>query len=375
MTRIHTVTLPLAFAMLALFATGCPMLFGPPMPGDFCRDDCWTWCDNGGCKSCDSKGCDVPNSSCDPDMPGSCPNGTACDPDRGVCKGKQACSGKNDCGPGDNCVSGQCVPQRDPCKDNSGCGAGAYCKNGECVGTKKCAANKDCASLGSFVCDPRGTCVPGEPPAGPKTCTFAYTCPGGLCMDGKCADCSGDCGGGKTCQFSSHCGDGRACLNGKCVNKCTYNNECGSAQVCKSNVCINKTAINCTYNKDCAAGQLCVNSQCVQSCTGNGKCANPLDTCGSAIKQGNTLVKACHAKYGAQLECKMTKDCVGGETCVNGVCRTVCTSAQDCATCNDGHTCGPGGYCMTTQEASPVCKLDKECPAGVVCLNARCQKL
>ena len=378
MNTIHKTFLPLAFIVPVLFATGCPMMFGPPRPGDFCQDDCWTWCDKGSCKSCDSKGCDVPDSSCDPDRTSTCPAGTACDPDRGVCKGNRTCSQKADCGPGDLCVGGKCVPERDPCKDNNGCGAGAYCNNGKCVGSKTCKADKDCASLGSFICDLRGTCVPGEvpgePPAGPKACTLATTCPSGLCMDGKCATCSGDCGGGTTCQFDSHCGDGRACVDGKCVNKCSSSGDCGSAQVCKSNICVPRSAINCTYNTDCGSNQRCINSQCVQVCSGT-TCDNKNDVCGSPIQQGKTQVRVCHARYAPKLECKLSKDCLGGETCVNGVCRTVCATAADCAGCNDGHTCGGGGYCMTTNEATPMCELNKDCPTGQVCRNARCQKL
>ncbi len=376
MNRILRYSFPLILVVPMFLMTGCPMLFGPPTGwGGACWDDCWTHCDSKGCKTCDKGGCDVPNSSCDPAGPSSqCPNGSKCDGDRAVCKNQGTCSSKGDCGPGDLCIAGSCLPQRDPCKGDDGCGQGAYCKNGDCAASKKCAADKDCKALGAFVCDLRGTCVPGNPPK-PKGCSVANACPGGICLNAKCGTCAGDCGGGKTCQFNSHCGDGRACLNGQCVNKCAKTTDCGSGQVCKGGVCAARTGVNCTLAKDCKSGELCVNSQCVQNCTGNSKCDNAADTCGSPIKQGSVLARACHADHKPKLECKVSKDCGGSETCVNGVCRTVCTTAADCVGCNDGHRCGPGGFCMTTQEATPLCATNKDCKSGENCLNARCQKL
>ena len=375
MNRILSRSFPLFFVVPMFLMTGCHLMFGPPTPwGGACWDECWTWCDHHGCKTCDKEGCDVPNSQCDPAGPkDQCPGTSKCDPDRAVCKKKDSCSTKADCSGDDLCIGGACVPQRDPCKNNDGCGKGAYCKNGVCAGTKTCKGDGDCKALGAFVCDLRGTCVPGVP-AKPKGCSVANACPGGVCVNSKCGTCTGDCGGGKTCQFNSQCGDGRACLDGQCVNKCKKTDQCGSGQVCNGGVCAARTGVNCTYNKDCGAGMLCVNSQCVQNCTGN-KCDNTNDLCGAPIKQGKDLVRACHANHKPKLECKVSKDCTNNETCVNGVCRTVCTSDNDCVGCNDGHKCGPGGFCMTTQEATPMCSTNKDSKSGQACLNARCQKL
>ncbi len=191
MNRILRYSFPLILVVPMFLMTGCPMLFGPPTGwGGACWDDCWTHCDSKGCKTCDKGGCDVPNSSCDPAGPSSqCPNGSKCDGDRAVCKNQGTCSSKGDCGPGDLCIAGSCLPQRDPCKGDDGCGQGAYCKNGDCAASKKCAADKDCKALGAFVCDLRGTCVPGNPPK-PKGCSVANACPGGICLNAKCGTCA-----------------------------------------------------------------------------------------------------------------------------------------------------------------------------------------
>lgn len=89
---------------------------------------------------------------------------------------------------------------------------------------------------------------------------------------------------------------------------------------------------------------------------------------------GSQEVRVCLPNTAASYECKLNKDCTGGELCVNGVCRTACVTPEDCAVCEDGPVCSKG-FCMTAVEASPQCNINADCTAGKVCLNAQCVSL
>ena len=336
------------------------------------ESDWWSYCDESKCYRCNAEGCEVPWTQCEPHgAPDQCPSGFQCDPHKGACVGK-SCSTGFECGAGHICYKGNCIPHRPPCSSHSSCGDGSYCKNGDCIHTKRCADDKDCAALsGSFVCSPTGSCVPGKPKG--QACTSGSTCPGGVCVNGECGTCAGDCGGAKTCQYNKHCGSGRVCLDGQCTNACASSSDCGSNQLCQGKVCVPGPA-SCTKSSQCSgAGQTCVNGQCLVTCTG--KCPNKNDICSPLISSTADGVRACHWDHLARLECKTTKDCSGSETCVNGVCRTSCATNTDCAACEDGPVCGTGGYCMTSQEAAPKCSTNSQCTGGKVCLNAQCATL
>lgn len=346
--------------------SGCHVILGP----DEGEQDWWYYCDESGCYQCDRNGCDIPGSQCFTDQ--DCPAAMYCDTGSRTCrtKTKPSCKVTAECGPGNICTGGKCVPGRTPCTDHAGCGDGAYCSNGTCKDSGLCTDDGDCSALGDFVCE-GGTCVPGVPK---KSCDSAGGCTDGLCVDGECGTCSGDCGGGKTCQFDKHCGKDRVCLDGQCVNSCSKTEDCASGQVCKGQVCAAQAG-TCVENTDCSGDKVCVNNTCLESCTTSGKCTSAFDLCSPAISVGDTSVKVCVPDSSAQLECKVTNDCTGGEVCVNGVCRTSCTKSEDCAACEDGPVCGQGGFCMTAEEADPQCAVSADCTGGKVCLNAQCTTL
>lgn len=364
MTR-RTLSLTLVPAV-ALLLSGCHLMFGP----EGGQMDWWTYCDEHGCTRCNIDGCDVPDSHCDPDLPyETCPAGTFCDPERRVCRGK-TCTGARDCGDGYICDNGVCLPQRTPCDNHEACGSGGYCNNGQCKPSGTCQKDSDCAALGNFVCSPSGTCVPGKPVD--KSCSDSASCGGGMCVDGKCGTCSGDCGGGQTCEFNRHCGPVRACLDGQCTNMCNNDLQCGSGQVCKNKYCQPQKVAECKYTADCGSGKLCVNGLCLADCSDSGKCLSANDRCSGPIQLGKGTVRVCQADYSAQLECKVTSQCKGGESCINGICRTSCNADKDCAACDDGPVCGPGGYCMTNVEISAKCTKNSQCSGGKSCLNGYC---
>jgi hypothetical protein len=333
------------------------------------RTDSWYYCDQFGCVLCHPSGCGSAG-FCYSDS--DCPDNQYCDPYYSVCKTKAGCTVSAECGIGQICQAGTCMPGTFPCTSNGACGAGGYCSNGTCKNSGLCSKDSDCAGFGSsFVCDTRGSCVPSTIPQ-PPTCQSGSACTDGLCLDGSCGSCSGDCGGAATCQFDNHCGTGRVCLDAQCTSKCSTAADCGSAQACKSGVCVPDTTGFCTKNIDCGTGKACLNNTCYAICTGT--CANAKDVCVDPIGVGSVQTKLCKPNHAAQPQCKLTKDCTGGEQCVNGICRTVCTKTEDCAACPAGPVCGVGGFCMTAIENAPQCASSAQC-AGKECLNGQCTTL
>jgi hypothetical protein len=359
------------FALAAVTFAGCHIMVDDDQQW-------WYYCDATGCYRCDARGCEFPPDHNNPFYcyeDSDCPSGS-CDQVRGVCVSNPSkCDVSKDCSAGYVCVSGSCTPGRTPCPKDDACGDGAYCSNGKCKDSCRCKGDQDCQDkMGDgFVCDPRGSCIPGQ--TGPKSCTDAKGCGEGMCVDGKCGTCTGDCGGGQSCTLQVHCGEGRACLNGQCVNSCSKPSDCGSTQTCKSNICVGKGPGTCVKDSDCGSGQLCINKVCHADCTSSGTCSNAADVCSAVITVGQQSLKACVPNHSAKPQCTLTKDCEGGEQCVNGICRTTCAKTEDCEVCDDGPVCGPGGFCMTQQEVKPDCTANSDCTGGKFCLNTQCVAL
>jgi hypothetical protein len=328
----------------------------------------WYYCDEYGCYRCDSSGCLFPEYLCESGDCAVCrPEDEDCSPTTVLCDEMRHCSR------GQICLDGVCGQKPAPCREPADCGDGAYCSNGACVPSGLCDRDADCRSVGAdFGCDERGSCAPA--PKGPTTCAEPTDCgDGGMCVDGLCGTCSGDCGGGDTCELDAHCGDGRACVDAQCVNHCDKDEQCGSNQRCNVELGLCLAAPqSCGADVQCAAGSVCVNGTCYADCTSDGACASAADVCSDPLTVGDTQARVCVADHSARPECALSKDCTDNEQCVNGVCRTVCAAEVDCASCDDGPVCGKGGFCMTADEATPQCKSSDDCDASQICRDSRC---
>jgi hypothetical protein len=56
---------------------------------------------------------------------------------------------------------------------------------------------------------------------------------------------------------------------------------------------------------------------------------------------------------------------------VNGMCRSHCFTAADCASCSGQPICNVG-YCASQAEVTPQCKTAADCD-GRSCVNGACQ--
>jgi len=106
---------------------------------------------------------------------------------------------------------------------------------------------------------------------------------------------------------------------------------------------------NCKKDSHCAEGEYCVNNLC-QQCRDSGDCGE-----GQECKDG-----ACTS---IDSYCTDTSDCADGQVCRDSRCGP-CLTAGDC---KDGKVC-IDGLCGVAE-----CRTDEECPAGLYCINYRCQ--
>ena len=310
---LGAIAMPLLSAVALLAGSGCMEEGG--------RSRFFTYCDPSGCYQCDERGCNL--------MPGRAP-GTAC-------------------------------------KSSSECAPGCYCAtDSKCAEAGFCDRPTDCAK--GYVCNTaRHSCEPdtgGMVPT-PKACKVSADCgPGSECANAACRPIPLP---KNACVFNRECGDGAVCTDGLCQRACVDDTTCGTGRVCQQSRCVPKLEdkTSCVANASCGAGQTCIDGACHAGCVKDSECQgiNKNDYCAAGV---------CRADERRIAECKSNTDCGTDRECVNAQCRASCFANSDCATCTDGTVC-QGGYCMTSSEANPQCKLPADCSAGKQhCTNGAC---
>ena len=225
------------------------------------------------------------------------------------------------------------------------CGEGEECQSGECVPEGTCAAACDGKECGDDGCD--GTC---------GQCGADEHCEGGHCADGPCEpDCAGkECGddgcGGNCgeCSADDDC-SGLECVDGLCEALCAPDCE---GKECGDDGC------GCPCG-ECAAGWGCVEGKCEEGvCTPN--CLGK--ECGD---------NGCGGKCG---ECGEGENCQEG-VCVDGPCVPKCEGKEcgsdgcdgKCGDCDEGKLCMEGSCLCEFADCNGVC-----CPEGQACHESVC---
>lgn len=292
-----------------------------------CTDDnqkarFYTYCDNTGCYSCDANGCGA--------LPGRPP---------GV-----ACKASSECAPGCFCGS------------DSTCAEAGFCDRAG-----------DCAR--GYTCNvARHSCEPEKPNTTlPKSCRVQADCGiGNECADAKCRPVPVP---GNHCVFNRDCGTDGQCVDGLCRSACDDDDTCGTGRACVNQRCVAKPAANgaCVSNAQCGSGQSCIDGVCHLGCSKDAECQanNRNDYCASSV---------CRPDERRQPECRKNAECQSGQECVDAQCRTFCVASSDCALCGEATVCS-AGYCRTTHEVAPQCKLAADCNGGTAhCVDASCSQ-
>lgn len=133
------------------------------------------------------------------------------------------------------------------------------------------------------------------------------------------------------CVRDSQCGPGQ-CKNGNCYYGCQSDAQCGSGDRCSvengMRVCLPDPmpAVKCTRSAQCDDGYTCLDGGCRQICTSTEQCSNLLDRCGSGV---------CLPDRRPLGECVVNSECDAGLVCLDGACVPACPAEEE------------GGVCLT----------------------------
>ena len=223
------------------------------------------------------------------------------------------------------------------CINDDGCDDGSTCQEGACV-AKDCSSNDDCGG-GLPVCGSSGKCV---------ECGSTSDCsaPGQVCQDNSCQ--TGQCTSvGDTCDPSKEAGVDFGCVDDgtgpACLKTC---NTDGSSGCPNSQICL-------PSSDEMGAQDVCFQSQCdgpadTEGCKDitshplfgsydNGaKCALVSNGAKICVPAGEKKAgESCTAT--SPLFCEEGEPCevcASGNTCIQGVCKPVCTGDEDCSGSN-----------------------------------------
>lgn len=278
----------------------------------------------------------------------------------------RSCSVNSDC-PAGYCASGRCTT-------GLGCASTAQCQSGFSCDSRHicvpgCTTNADCSTVASgLVCDPSShACVPGGRCTTDANCASTPATP--VCLGGSCQARTNQC------QFDYQCtGMGQSCVDGRCVVGCTASNAatlCAQGQTCVSGRCGYPTTGSCAT--PCAAGSVCANGVCLRTCANDAACDSGL-MCDNGV---------CRVDTRPRPFCTNDSGCNSDSICYNGACRRLCpmptvTPDGDCMRVDvQFNLCRPAtmgrSLCTSTNEVTPECARSSTCPAGRMCVNARCQ--
>jgi hypothetical protein len=148
----------------------------------------------------------------------------------------------------------------------------------------------------------------------------------------------------------------------------------------------------CKSDSECRFDEKCHNRQCINPCYIQNPCHPTTAECFATNHraecrckpglEGNPLVR-CET-----VGCKSDNECPAHLACINRQCVDPCLHSNPCAAnaicfvqnhrpfcrCPPGLEGNPNEYCTRPViEAEPECRLDPDCPAGLACINERCQ--
>lgn len=391
-------------------------------------------CSNNECREClNNNDCDVehrctqgPNWIC---VARTCSEIEYCEPDT-WCERKY--------GEGYICKDDECV--LDDCDGlDSKCPKGYYCPENECVWG--CENNDNCPDLKPHCSQETGNC---EECLGPVHCDSGYDCIDHKCVEGL--DCQHDdslCEKNEYCDVDTcviGCRDSINCgewtphcsqATGMC-EECVYDLHCEPGHECDANYKCVWVGYECENDSECPKNWMCHDQrrECVLGCQNGDNCSSKTPHCSQATDHCEECWSSehcewwqecnenyiCIARHGheeciegdvkpgyrcrdgvwVRKECAGPEDCLGHESCIDGLCidnEYECEDVDDCVSgffcdtdgsgrcepqiCMDHSGCGPGMCCGLISElggengcepcSTYPCKDLGPCPAGWIC--------
>ena len=240
-------------------ASGCDLYFGGHGNGST-----WNYCGSDGYYQCQGDNCTWVGATC-PAGTGSgsgsgsgyqCTSSTQCAAGcycaSGTCTEGGFCAQDSDCGPGYHCDTqrSSCVPNPQPttCNYDNQCAQGQYCSpdTHQCTATCVCTNDQQALDQGFGWCDEsRGTCLPGQDPAGTCAGTAATTCTTlqPVCPTGQVPNLIDGCFTG-TCRAFASCDISPVCSHINDEPDCFGRADCQSVYAGIN--CTDPNGVSCT---------------------------------------------------------------------------------------------------------------------------------
>jgi hypothetical protein len=201
------------------------------------------------------------------------------------------------------------------------------------------------------------------------TCTDAFDCASGFCIDGVCCDtaCAGSC---DACDLSATkgkcspvtgaphgtrtCG-GFACNAGACGTTCATEAECDPTHSCTGGKCVAKkgNGVACGGVAECTSGN-CVDGFCCDK-----PCTEQCNACDLPDKLGVCSAVSASPPHGTRTACKAAA-CSGSSFARGSVCNGLGACTTPPPTSCVPYACNDKG-CIT------ACTVDTDCAENYVC--------
>ena len=266
------------------------------------------------------------------------------------------CTTSPECPYGLPCVEKQC--KRVSCHYDNECGWGKFCSDGTCIYVDRCTQSSYTQSC------LRGRTLNDKSCRIDKDCTEGYSCEIDVCIPYNVM-----------CRSYSDCTELTKCINKRCqLNVCTKDIDCGDRRECVDKLCVPR--LICQANEDCPSGKKCKNSRCVDNCGPYNcdyglKCNSKTDECEPSGKcdehhdcpSGYLCINAkCEVA-----ECTPRYGCSTEKICSFGRCVDICTTIK----CQKGWKCN-NGLCIP-DSVDITCK--NECAWPYKCVNGKCKNI
>lgn len=197
-----------------------------------------------------------------------------------------------------------------------------------------------------------------------KAGTMACVCgPAGECEEGlSCLD--GICL--SPCQYTSQC-DGKVCVDGRCTAPCGGANSCDDGYVCGVHgVCVaDANGSQCGAGDVCEAPKECVNGWCRRVCMTHDQCR------ANELCDGSTGL--CIDDPQPHRPCAADASVCGAKVCVDGFCRYRCETNNQCKLIDVRIPVCKNGICVSLAEVAPQCLTKQDCPSGKSCISNTCK--
>lgn len=313
------------------------------------------------------------------------------------------CRNPCDCGTNAECVVRNHYPTCS-CKEGYGGDPHSYCRTIGCRSNSECDSDKAC--INSNCVSP---CLIDNPCGTNAECYVRNNQPQCRCVSGYRGNAYEFCRV-VGCTSNNDCPSDKKCVNEQCVDPCLYESECSPRAICTPQNhmgvcrcppglvgnplidCKPEVRNECEVDPDCSSTLACLGQKCKDPCHELHPCTQPARCQVTPTSPVRTMICICPEGYISSgsgtckpiesvrvIGCIADSDCAPEKSCVNNLCKDVCTNKcgpnaicrikghKPVCTCEQGYDGNPEIGCTKVG-----CTSDDECHGTHSCINRQC---